>query len=337
MLHFANPLCLLLLLLVPALLWCWLRRRRAAVTHPDTGLLADLPAGRARAARIGGATLRGLGLACLALALAGPRWPDLRTPLEAEGIAVVMVLDVSGSMGEHDFDWNSVPITRLEAAQRAFRLFVAGGPIEGGQGRFEGRPTDLIGLVTFATRPEVSCPLTLSHSALLRLLDAEQPRDVPGDSETNLSDALTLGLARLEAAGPRRKVLVLLTDGEHNLPKTQSGWQPRQPAQLAASLDIPIYAIDTGGEGLSGDSSARPAALELLRDLARISRGQTFAARDSRALLDACRAIDRLERSTIASFQYRRYHEAYPWLGLAAFACFAILAALEATVWRRAP
>src|SRR5262245_19348204 len=217
MFHFATPLCLLLLLLVPPLIWWWLRRRRAAVSYPGEGLLAGLPPGRARAARVGGATLRAVALTCLALALSGPRWPDLRTPLEAEGIAIFMVVDVSGSMGERDFDWEGLPITRLEAAQRAFRLFVAGGMAEGVKGRFEGRPTDLVGLVTFATRPEVNCPLTLSHSALLRLLDAEQPRAVPGDSETNLSDALALALDRLRSAGPRRKVLVLLTDGEHNL------------------------------------------------------------------------------------------------------------------------
>jgi Ca-activated chloride channel family protein len=337
MFHFATPLCLLLLLLVPPVVWWWLRRRRAAVSYPDEGLLAGLPPGRARAARVGGATLRAGALTCLALALAGPRWPDLRTPIQAEGIAIQMVVDVSGSMAERDFDWDGFPITRLEAAQRAFRLFVAGGPAEGARGNFEGRPTDLIGLVTFATRPEVSCPLTLSHSALLRLLEAEQPRATPGDSETNLSDALALALDRLRAAGPRRKVLILLTDGEHNLKNPQSGWGPRQPAQLAASIGVPIYVIDAGGEGMTGANEARPSAVQTLQDLARISGGQTFAARDTRTLLEACHTIDRLQRSTIASFQYRRYHEAYPWLALAAFACFAVLAALEATVWRVIP
>ena len=55
-------------------------------------------------------------------------------------------------------------------------------------------------------------------------------RSVPGESETNLSDAVALGLYRLKSAGPRRKVLVLLTDGEHNVPDPRSGWTPRQAA-----------------------------------------------------------------------------------------------------------
>ena len=94
---------------------------------------------------------------------------------------------------------------------------------DGGDARlFQGRPTDSIGLVVFATRPLTVCPLTLSHSVLLRLLDDEKPRSVPGESETNISDAVALGLQRLQSAGPRRKVLVLLTDGEHNVPNPRS-------------------------------------------------------------------------------------------------------------------
>src|SRR5438309_1014641 len=82
----------------------------------------------------------------------------------------------------------------------------------------------------------------------LRALDASEPLSVPGESETNISDALAVALQRLENAGPRRKVLILLTDGEHNVnpiggrrPKPDGkdktdelpGWTPRQLGQLA--------------------------------------------------------------------------------------------------------
>jgi Ca-activated chloride channel family protein len=346
MFHFAAPGYLLLLLSLPLLAWQNLRQRRLAVPHPSVGLFADLPVGRARFARYGGLALRLLALTLLALALAGPRWPDLRTRLDAEGIALMMVVDASGSMAERDFDWNGEPITRLDAVKRVFRLFVAGTAGEmlpdGSEAHFEGRPTDLIGLVTFATRPEVACPLTLGHSTLFRQLDAEQPRAVPGESETNLSDAVTLALTRLRAAGTRRKVLVLLTDGEHNLTKTISGWTPTQTAQVAVSLGVPIYTIDAGSdrptpEGDGPSAASRAQAVQTLRELADVSGGRYFAARDTRALVDACRAIDRLERTNIASFQYRRYHEAYPWLALSSFVFFVLALALERTVWRRLP
>jgi Ca-activated chloride channel family protein len=186
---------------------------------------------------------------------------------------------------------------------------------------------------------------------LLRLLDDEKPRTVPGESETNLSDAIALGLHRLQSAGPRRKVLVLLTDGEHNVPQPRSGWSPRQAAQIAASLDVPIYTIDAGGgaaglaepgEAPADGTSISPAerrrlAVETLQDLARITHGHYFPADDTDGLLAACRDIDRLERTDVQSFQYRRYHEGYPWFGGAAFLLLFLAAALDFTIWRRIP
>lgn len=351
--EFTSPWLLLLLLAIPAVL-AWQRGRWPRTLRlPAVAELPRLFSWRARLLRWGGPGLRLLGLALLVVAVAGPRWPDLRTRIDTEGIAIVMAVDVSGSMGERDFDWNDQRISRLEAVKRVFRLFVEGGKeSETADGvdasAFEGRPTDVIGLVTFATRPETACPLTLSHSVLLRLLEEEQPRTTPTESETNISDGIALALHRLQSAGERRKVLVLLTDGEHNVQQPLSGWTPRQAAQVAASLNVPIYTIDAGSdvpvaEGGEAPRSAasfgeiRAAAVQTLQDIARISGGKTFEARNTAALLEACRAIDRLERSSVRSFQYRRYHEGYPWFGLTAFLCWMTILTLERTVWRRLP
>jgi Ca-activated chloride channel family protein len=341
MLHFANPPFLLLLLALPLLVGWRLRQRRRAVPHPSLGLFASLPLARARVAEHGGLVLRTLALALLILALAQPRTPDLRTRLDTDGLAIMLVLDVSGSMGERDFDGPTEKIPRLDAVKRVLRLFVAGNASgetlpEASFASFEGRPTDLLGLVCFATRPEVVCPLTLEHATLLRLLDAEEARGVPGESETNLSDAIALGLARLRGAGPRRKVLVLLTDGEHNQTETRSTWTPVQAAQVAKSLGIALYAIDAGTTP-TGDASPREETVTRLNELAQLTGGRYFAASDTHALITACATIDRLERTPIASFQYRRYHEAYPWIGLAAFVLFVSAMVLEQTLWRRLP
>lgn len=356
--HFTTPEYLWLLLLVLPLLWWWLRRRRNSLRHPVVRELATMPDGKAGLARWGPGVLRCVALSLLILALAGPRWPDLHTRIETEGIAIVMLVDVSGSMAERDYEWRGEPVSRLDAVKKVFHLFVAGGAeadaaLGADASAFQGRPTDLIGLATFAARPETACPLTLSHSVLLRLLDAEQPRSIPGESETNISDAVALGLHRLKSAGPRRKVLVLLSDGEHNVPNPKSGWTPRQAGQVANGLRIPIYTIDAGGLGASPLGSAvkeevgpervaspgeiRASAVRTMEELAHITHGEYFQARDTRALLTACRTIDTLERSDIQSFQYRRYHEAYPWFGLAAFLLFGLALALERTFWRRIP
>jgi Ca-activated chloride channel homolog len=341
MLQFANPAFLLLLLTVPALLWWWLRRRGTALRYPDTGLLAGLPVGRSRVARWGGAGMRAGALLLLVVGLAGPRLPDMRTRLATEGIALQLLVDVSGSMAERDFDWQGERVSRLDAVKRVLRLFIEGGEGPDGE-RLEGRPDDLIGLVTFATRPESPCPLTLSHSVLLRMLEGEEPRRGPTESETNIGDAVAWGLHRLDSAGPRRKVLILLSDGEHNVPPP--ALKPRQAAQLAANLRVPVYAVDTGGEsagseveGTADSAADRVNGEKTLQAVARITKGRHFRAQDTQTLLAVCREIDRLERGEIQSFQYRRYHEAYPWFALAALTLFAGARVLEMTVWRRVP
>jgi Ca-activated chloride channel family protein len=354
--QFANPVFLLLTLLAPLLMWRLLVGKRTALRYPVGRFLSTLPVGRARVAHWGGALLRTLAFVLLAIALAGPRTPDLHTRIDAEGVAIVMLVDVSGSMATRDFDWHGDSISRLDAVKRVFRLFIAGGAgsdatLDGGDARsFQGRPTDAIGLVVFATRPRTACPLTLSHSVLLRLLDDEKPRSVPGESETNISDAVTLGLRRLQSAGSRHKVLVLLTDGEHNVPNPRSDWAPRQAAQIAASLGVPIYTIDAGGgvgsaepdadsvEG-GGDSSplVRQRAVETLEDVAKITHGQYYRAGDTAGLLDACQALDRLERTDVESYQYRRYHEGYPWFAGTALLLFTAALGLDFTLWRRLP
>src|SRR5262249_49860971 len=95
--EFANPWFLLLLLLISPLAAWWLRRGRNALRH-SAGQLGDWPVTlRVRLAQWGGVAIRTLALLLLIFALAGPRTPDLRTRIDTEGIAIVMVVDVSGS------------------------------------------------------------------------------------------------------------------------------------------------------------------------------------------------------------------------------------------------
>jgi Ca-activated chloride channel family protein len=345
--QFRYPVVLLLLVLVPPLLWWWLRRGHAALRHPSTASLHQLPPGRSRLARRGGAVFRAAALALLIVGLAGPRWPDPGTRIPTEGIAIGILVDVSGSMAELDFTWKESPaspgetISRLEAVKRAFQLFVAGGQGPGGE-QLAGRANDLIALVTFATRPETACPLTLSHSVLLKILKDEQARTLPEEARTNIGDAIAWGLHRLHSAGKRRKVLVLFTDGEHNVPPP--ALKPRQAAQLAGSLGVPIYVIDAGTDAPPGPGAVeegsvvdRINAKKTLQDVARITHGEYFQAQDARALVEVCARIDGLERQRIESFQYRRYAEAYPWLGLASFVLLGTVLALEMTCWRKIP
>ena len=182
------------------------RRRRAAVPAPPAGDVrrpadGEVPARPARRPR---PAVAGAGVAW------SSPWPGRAGRTCGPGSTrraspSCCCVDVSGSMGERDFDAGG----ELDHPPRGGQAGLP--PLRGGvrrratRPRFEGRPADLLGLVAFATRPEATCPLTLEHATLLRLLDAAGAAHLPGESETNLSDAIALGLARLRAAGNRRQ------------------------------------------------------------------------------------------------------------------------------------
>ena len=337
MIGFSHPAALFLMLLVPLAGWWATARRRTALRYPSLRLVEGLPRGRGREAVWGSAALRTLAVAAFALAGGGPRTPDLRTRLPADGIAVVLVLDVSGSMGEPDFG-NDKPVSRLDAAKGVVRLFVAGGEADGG--RFPGRPADQIGLVAFAAVPRTACPLTLNHSVLLTLADGLTPT-TGVDAGTNLGDALAEGLSRLEAAGDRRKVLVVLSDGETNADRPDGPLKPRAAAQLAANLRVPVHCIDCGGEAKPGASEEqakqRGDGRRTLEGMAAMTGGRFLTADDPAGLRAAYRQLDALERSPAETFRYRRYHEYGPACGLAGLGLLALGGLLEATRWQRRP
>lgn len=330
---FAEPRWLLLapLSLVAAAVVA--RRRKPALRYPSLALLRGLPRGRSRRAVVGPAVLNTLAVLLLIAAAAGPRRPDLATRVPAVGVSIVLVLDVSGSMATPDFPLAGQPdATRLGAARQAFRQFVEGGP------GFPGRPDDAVALVTFAALPRTVCPLTLNHSVLLKLLDLERPRVGP-DAGTNIGDALAEAIARLDGDDGRRKVVVLLSDGEHNA-TADGALKPRQAAQLAKSLGVPVYAIDCGGDaaGATADErQQRDAGRVTLESVARMTGGRCFAANDGEGVRAACREIDALERQPRDAFRYRRYHNDARWYALAAAAILSLTFALTQTRWRVAP
>lgn len=341
MASFAEPSWLLALPLPLIVAVLVARRRRPALRYPSLALVRGLPRGRVRASITGPIVLKTLAVLLLIVAAAGPRRPDLATRIPAPGVSIVLVLDVSGSMATADFPLAGRPdATRLDAARQAYRLFVEGGPVPDGPD-FAGRPNDAIGLVVFAAVPRTVCPVTLNHSVLLKVLDAENPRTGP-DAGTNVGDALAEAVLRLDGDDGRRKVIVLLSDGEHNATGdgSASPLKPKQAAQLAKSLGIPVYAIDCGGEADSATADERrqrDAGRETLESVARMTGGQAFAANSAEDVRAACREIDALERQPLDAFRYRRYHNYGRWVALVAAGVWSVAVVFVHTRWRVAP
>lgn len=333
--HFTYPWALLLLAFVPLLAWRFAAQSRGVWRFSDRRLLPANVGTRPLWAWWGGLLLRVGGLTLAVVAIAGPRWIDEKERLPTEGISIAMIVDVSASMAEQDFAWDDTKVSRLVGVKKLFRLFVAGG--KGPEGiELPGRPHDVFALVTYATHPETACPRTLDHGALLKIMEAQEPRSAADEGTTNPGDAIVWALHALQQAPTRRKVLVFLTDGESNVPGKV---KPRQAAQLAANLAIPIYAIDASPADPKTKEETEEAnrARETMQTLARMTDGSYLRAQDGRGLLKAYESIDRLERERILSFQYRRYHEGFAWFALAALVLSLGVIGLEATIWRRVP
>jgi len=344
--EFAQPGWLLLLPAVPLLVLWWLRQKPVALRYPDTSVAIEINTRRGTVSRWCGAWCRGLGLAAIVAALAGPRWPDPGSPIPTEGIAILLVVDVSNSMNEEDFVWRDKPITRVSAMKQALHLFVAGGV--GPQGvELPGRPHDLVGLVTFTRRPKSSCPLTLSHDALLQMLDREETNKGGHDFDTNIGDAIIWGIHRLNTSPVKQRVMILVTDGEQG--EIPGALRPRQGAQLAGHFGIPIFALDAGNDAAAtGTTPAEQFAAEnrknakkALQDVARMTGGQYYGATDGKELLEACgklgSQLDSMDREQIETLRRRQYLEGYAWFGGAAFVLWFAVLGLELTVWRRLP
>jgi Ca-activated chloride channel family protein len=331
-----HPHFLWLLALLPVLVvWQW-RRRRFALRYPHAAVLASLPAGKSRRARIIGLGWRMAVIGLLIIALARPRWQNEGTRIPVQSLTLVMVLDVSGSMAERDYHLDGHAVSRLDAAKVAFERF-----LNGGADGLPGRRDTLVGLVTFAARAEDVCPPTLSHAVVLRMLNAAQPVDRPPDSTTNIGDAIVEALELARNAKPREKVLILLSDGEHNVPAevVPDARKPREAAHLARALGVRIHTIFAGPSTFAdAETAANTAKGEAaMRDVAAISGGEAFRAADTAALNEVCQKIDNLERTRVESFQFYRYDEIYPWLGLSCLVLFMGMGLWEGTRWLRIP
>ncbi|HEX5269439.1 MAG TPA: VWA domain-containing protein [Gemmataceae bacterium] len=296
--RFANPEAFLLLPLVPLALWWSLRpRRRGAARFSALGLAGRLPTGWAVVGPVVLAGLRAAGVALLVVALARPQTSDAREQTYANGIAVQLVIDNSYSMRNRDFDLGGESMSRLDAVKHAVRLFVAGG-----EKGLAGRPNDKVGVITFARDPDVVCPLTLDHQAVL---DAVGGIGLAPPVGTNIGDALAWALDRLRHDPTKQKVVVLLTDGGHNI---KEGMPPAEAAQLAADLGIKVYTIGAVGNRFNkprtladalreaqgraaGDSVDEP----LMEQMASRTGGRYYRAADADGLAKIYADIDRLE------------------------------------------
>jgi Ca-activated chloride channel family protein len=294
---FARPWLLLLLLVLP--LWWLLRRRRAVPAAPYSDVTLPAMATRRRWWVVLPPVLRGLALATLTLAAAGPRIGGDTVEIRQEGIAIVITIDISSSMLAEDF----APSNRLEVAKRQAVGFI------------RGRAADRIGLVAFAGEALTQVPVTLDYPVIEQaVMDLKIGSLEDG---TAIGSGLATAVTRLRRAPDKSKVILLLTDGENN----KGLIDPRTAAATAAAFGIKVYTIGVGtigeapiptGRGLGGFRyELLPVRIDepLLQEIAQKTGGRYFRAKDSEALSRIFRQIDALEKTPIHVTRYTRYDE----------------------------
>lgn len=328
---FHDPWLLLLLLLLPAWLW----RQRQLAGRGGLQFSSVIPATGTSSfwARVGPAlllSLRGLALAALIVALARPQIGRSESKVKTEGVDIVLVVDISGSMGAADYEERGQRATRIDVVKSVVRDFI------------KARANDRIGLVVFGTHAYVASPLTLDHDWLDRNLDRIQIGLVEGN--TAIGAGLGTGVNRLRDSKAKSKVVVLLTDGGENVPRPPA----REAAKAAKEFGVRVYTIgagsNTGGQVPVLNAQRQlmgftVADLDegLLKDVAAATGGQYFRAADTATLKQTYDQIDKLEKHEIETVKYEEWTELFHWFLAPGVGCLLLAVALENTRLRRLP
>ncbi|MGE3180034.1 MAG: VWA domain-containing protein [Phycisphaerae bacterium] len=328
-----------LVLLIP-LWWLWLRpRRRSVIRYSDTSVLAQVGARRGQGARILLPILLSGAIAALTIACARPQRADTTSYEFAEGIAIQLVVDVSGSMEADDLVRRGSGVTRLDVVKRVVHEFVTG------EGReLPGRPNDLIGLIRFGTFPDSICPLTLDRESLTQFISELETLQTREEGNTAIGDALALAVERLKdlkrtsGSGEQytvtSRIVILLTDGQDNA----SEIEPVEAGQLAANFGIKVYTILAGTGEIRGSGFFErtfPVDDSALREIAETTGGEFFSATDVNSLVKIYEQIDQLERTKTEERRYEHFGElAWPLLA-ASFLLLALHALLDSTMLRK--
>ena len=327
--RFADPLYLLLLALLPALVWWYATRARRAAGAMRYSAVGRLQ--RADGRRTGRWPhllfgLRLLALALLLVAFARPQTGVTAESVSAEGIDIVLALDLSSSMLAEDLEPN-----RIGAARQVAADFV------------RGRRNDRIGLVVFAGEAFTQAPLTLDHRVVTTLIEELEVGII--EDGTAIGMGLATAVKRLGDSTAESKVIVLLTDGQNN----RGAIDPATASQMAQALGVRIYAVGAGTRGAARVPVDDPLFGrryvsmqvdiddEALEELAAVTGGRYFRATDTESLERVYEEIDALETTEVEMTSFTQYGELFHWpLGFG-FGLLLVEVGLGRTVLRRLP
>ena len=296
--EFAYPWVLGLLILVPVLIFEYVRsnrKRQASMLITTTHFLQGVKDFRTSFLHFP-FVLRCIAIITLIVAMALPRLKYTEQLTEGEGIDIVLCFDISGSMLAKDFQPN-----RLEAAKNVAKEFVMQ------------RPGDRIGVVIFSSASFTLCPVTPDHNAVLLQINNIESGYLQEEG-TAIGSGLAASVDRLRKGKSKSKVVILLTDGVDvggNVP-------PDLAKQMAKEYNIKVYTIGIGSDKEIDETTTSALGTvtqkrklefneDLLKDIAQTTGGQYFQATDNAALQKIYASINQLEKTKIQLTTYDHY------------------------------
>lgn len=323
MMHFEWPLIFILTPL-PWLLRLWLppadTRKEAALLVPSLAAFTMTSGAQHEkiVPRRGLLWLALLAWLLLVSATARPVWLGAPVDLPVSGRDLMLAVDLSGSMQTRDMLSDGRAISRLAAVKQIAGDFI------------ERRAGDRIGLILFGSQAYVQTPLTFDRKTVSTLLH-ESAIGLAGE-QTAIGDAIGLAVKRLMQNPHGNKVLILLTDGASNTGELA----PLKAAELAARAGMTIYTIGIGADEmrvdtLFGSRLVHPSAdldEKTLSEIARLTGGRYFRARDGKQLDQIYTLLDKLQPVIQDKQTFRPQHALFYWpLGFSMLlACLLLIA-----------
>ncbi|KXK37713.1 MAG: VWA domain-containing protein [Saprospiraceae bacterium] len=301
--YFASPWWLVLLIIVPIMVWWYYFSGKKTESRIVVSSLEGLPAAKSIRERML-PYLPVLNIAAVALmiiAMARPQLMLKEEKVKADGIDIMMAMDLSSSMLSRDFNPD-----RLEVSKMVAKEFVSK------------RNYDRIGLVVFAGEAFTQCPLTVDHNILQNFLSELQVGMM--EDGTAIGMGLATAVNRLKDSKAKSKIIILLTDGVNN-----AGYiNPNTAAEIAKQYGVKVYTIAVGsmGEALSPVNrtidgeyffamSKVEIDTELLKSISMMTGGKYFRAIDRESLENIYTEIDKLEKTEIEVNVFKRYKDEY--------------------------
>lgn len=246
-------------------------------------------------------------------ALAKPIWFGEPIRLQQQSRDMILSLDLSGSMQEVDMPLNGQKVDRLTLVKDLLKTFI---------GKRHG---DRLGLILFADHAYLQTPLTFDLHTIAQMVDETQIGLV--GTRTAIGESIAMAIKRFVENKNEQRVLILLTDGAN----TAGTIKPIMAAKQAAKNNITIYTIGIGADemikrSIFGSQRINPSAdldEKTLSEIARITGGQYFRAKDQDELQKIYQKLNQLEPIDSDFLEFRPEKDLFYWpLGAAILVLF---------------